>query len=114
MSRPPEVIIFPAPQTAFCLPTTITGSIGAGIIPNMQDFLKASWALRLMRKTGYADAGSVYRPLNENEKDSSSKCQYDLRSSNKEWPMGEKRYGLCRQYCAGSCMDKAPGQRELD
>jgi hypothetical protein len=28
--------------------------------------------------------------------------------------MGEKRYGLCRQYCAGSCMDKAPGQRELD
>jgi len=60
-----------AADSIFALPTTITGSIGVfGIIPNMQDFFKNKLGVTFDGvKTGpYADAGGVYRPLNENEK----------------------------------------------
>lgn len=60
-----------AADSIFAMPTTITGSIGVfGIIPNMESFFKNKLGVTFDGvKTGpYADAGSVYRPLNENEK----------------------------------------------
>jgi protease IV len=60
-----------AADSIFALPTTITGSIGVfGIIPNMQAFFKNKLGVTFDGvKTGpYADAGGVYRPLNDNEK----------------------------------------------
>lgn len=60
-----------AADSIFALPTTITGSIGVfGIIPNMQAFFQNKLGVTFDGvKTGpYADAGAIYRPLNENEK----------------------------------------------
>jgi protease IV len=60
-----------AADSIFCLPTTITGSIGVfGIIPNMEAFFRNKLGVTFDGvKTGpYADAGAVYRPLTGNEK----------------------------------------------
>ena len=60
-----------AADSIFALPTTITGSIGVfGIIPNMQAFFKNKLGVTFDGvKTGpYADAMTVTRPMNENEK----------------------------------------------
>lgn len=58
-------------DSIFALPNTITGSIGVfGIVPNMEAFFKNKAGITFDGvKTGpYADAGAIYRPLNENEK----------------------------------------------
>ena len=60
-----------AADSIFALPTTITGSIGVfGIIPNMEGFFKNKLGITFDGvKTGpYADAGSITKPMNENEK----------------------------------------------
>jgi protease-4 len=60
-----------AADSIFALPTTITGSIGVfGIIPNMQAFFKNKLGVTFdgVKTAPYADAGSVYRPLNGKEK----------------------------------------------
>jgi protease-4 len=60
-----------AADSIFALPTTITGSIGVfGIIPNMQAFFKNKLGVTFDGvKTGtYADAMTITRPMNENEK----------------------------------------------
>jgi len=60
-----------AGDSIFANPTTITGSIGVfGIIPNMQGFFKNKLGITFDGvKTGpYADAGTITRPMNENEK----------------------------------------------
>lgn len=60
-----------AADSIFAQPGTITGSIGVfGIIPNMQSFFKNKLGITFDGvKTGpYADAGAVYRPLDEKEK----------------------------------------------
>ena len=60
-----------AGDSIFANPTTITGSIGVfGIIPNMQGFFKNKLGITFDGvKTGpYADAGTMTRPMNENEK----------------------------------------------
>jgi protease-4 len=57
-------------DSIFASPNTITGSIGVfGIIPNMGSFFKNKLGITFDGvKTGpYADAGAVYRPLNETE-----------------------------------------------
>ncbi len=60
-----------AADSIFANPTTITGSIGVfGIIPNMQGFFKNKLGVTFDGvKTGpYADAGTMTRPMSENEK----------------------------------------------
>ncbi|MGK2861301.1 MAG: signal peptide peptidase SppA [Chitinophagaceae bacterium] len=60
-----------AADSIFALPTTITGSIGVfGIIPNMQAFFKNKLGVTFdgVKTAPFADAGNVYRPLNEKEK----------------------------------------------
>ena len=60
-----------AADSIFCLPSTITGSIGVfGIIPNMEMFFKNKLGVTFdgVKTAPYADAGAIYRPLNENEK----------------------------------------------
>lgn len=60
-----------AADSIFANPTTITGSIGVfGIIPNMEGFFKNKLGVTFDGvKTGpYADAGTMTRPMNENEK----------------------------------------------
>ena len=60
-----------AGDSIFANPTTITGSIGVfGIIPNMQGFFKNKLGITFDGvKTGpYADAGTMTRPMNANEK----------------------------------------------
>jgi protease-4 len=60
-----------AADSIFALPTTITGSIGVfGIIPNMQAFFKNKLGVTFDGvKTGpYANAMTVTKPMNENEK----------------------------------------------
>ena len=60
-----------AGDSIFANPTTITGSIGVfGIIPNMRGFFKNKLGITFDGvKTGpYADAGTMTRPMNENEK----------------------------------------------
>jgi len=57
-------------DSIFASPNTITGSIGVfGIIPNMQDFFKDKLGITFdgVKTAPYADAGGVYRPLNERE-----------------------------------------------
>lgn len=59
-------------DSIFAHPTTITGSIGVfGIIPNMESFFKNKLGVTFDGvKTGpYADAGAIYRPMNDNEKE---------------------------------------------
>ncbi len=60
-----------AADSIFALPTTITGSIGVfGIIPNMQAFFKNKLGVTFdgVKTAPYADAGNIYRPLNDKEK----------------------------------------------
>jgi protease IV len=60
-----------AADSIFALPTTITGPIGVfGVIPNMQAFFKNKLGVTFDGvKTGpYADAGAIYRPMNDHEK----------------------------------------------
>jgi protease-4 len=60
-----------AADSIFANPTTITGSIGVfGIIPNMEGFFKNKLGVTFdCVKTGpYADAGTMTRPMTENEK----------------------------------------------
>jgi protease-4 len=60
-----------AADSIFSLPVTITGSIGVfGIIPNMEMFFRNKLGITFdgVKTAPYADGGSVYRPLNENEK----------------------------------------------
>ncbi len=60
-----------AADSIFALPTTITGSIGVfGIIPNMQSFFKNKLGITFdgVKTAPHADAGAIYRPLNEPEK----------------------------------------------
>lgn len=60
-----------AADSIFAMPTTITGSIGVfGIIPNMQDFFNNKLGITFdgVKTAPYADAGSVYRPMSEKEK----------------------------------------------
>jgi protease IV len=57
-------------DSIFANPNTITGSIGVfGIIPNMESFFKDKLGVTFdgVKTAPYADAGSVYRPLNETE-----------------------------------------------
>ena len=58
-------------DSIFALPTTITGSIGVfGIIPNMETFFKNKLGVTFDRVTTgpYADALTITKPMNENEK----------------------------------------------
>lgn len=60
-----------AADSIFALPSTITGSIGVfGILPNMEGFFKNKLGITFdaARTSPYADAGAIYRPLTENEK----------------------------------------------
>ena len=57
-------------DSIFASPNTITGSIGVfGIIPNMQSFFKNKLGITFdeVNTAPYADAGAIYRPLNETE-----------------------------------------------
>lgn len=58
-------------DSIFTNPNTITGSIGVfGIIPNMESFFKNKLGITFdgVSTAPYADAGGVYKPLNEKEK----------------------------------------------
>ncbi|HEY1114438.1 MAG TPA: signal peptide peptidase SppA [Chitinophagaceae bacterium] len=58
-------------DSIFASPNTITGSIGVfGIIPNMEGFFNDKLGVTFdgVKTANYADAGAVYRPLNEQEK----------------------------------------------
>ncbi len=60
-----------AADSIFALPTTITGSIGVfGIVPNMQAFFKNKLGVTFdgVKTAPFADAGAIYRPMNEKEK----------------------------------------------
>jgi protease IV len=60
-----------AADSIFCHPATITGSIGVfGIIPNMELFFRNKLGVTFdgVKTAPYADAGSIFRPLSENEK----------------------------------------------
>src|SRR5688572_578739 len=61
-----------AADSIFASPVTITGSIGVfGIIPNMEGFFKNKLGVTFdgVKTSPYADLGSVFRPMNENEKE---------------------------------------------
>ncbi len=58
-------------DSIFALPNTITGSIGVfGIIPNMQGFFNNKLGVTFdgVKTATFADAGALYRPMNEAEK----------------------------------------------
>jgi protease-4 len=58
-------------DSIFTNPNTITGSIGVfGLLPNMQNFFKNKLGVTFdgVKTAEYADAGTVYRPLKEQEK----------------------------------------------
>lgn len=60
-----------AADSIFASPNTITGSIGVfGIIPNMQDFFKNKLGVTFdgVKTAPHADAGAIYRPMTEKEK----------------------------------------------
>lgn len=60
-----------AADSIFALPTTITGSIGVfGIIPNMEGFFKNKLGITFdgVKTAPYANAGTIFRPLSDNEK----------------------------------------------
>jgi protease-4 len=57
-------------DSIFANPNTITGSIGVfTLIPNMKDFFNNKLGITFdgVKTAEYADAGAVYRPLNERE-----------------------------------------------
>lgn len=58
-------------DSIFASPNTITGSIGVfGIVPNMGGFFKNKLGITFdgVKTAPYADAGAIYRPMNEMEK----------------------------------------------
>ncbi len=58
-------------DSIFASPNTITGSIGVfGIVPNMQGFFNDKLGITFdgVKTAEYADAGAIYRPLNERER----------------------------------------------
>lgn len=58
-------------DSIFASPNTITGSIGVfALLPNMQNFFKNKLGVTFdgVKTAEYADAGAIYRPLNETEK----------------------------------------------
>jgi protease-4 len=58
-------------DSIFASPNTITGSIGVfGIIPNMGGFFKNKLGITFdgVKTAPYADAGAIYRPMNDMEK----------------------------------------------
>lgn len=58
-------------DSIFANPNTITGSIGVfGIIPNMQGFFKNKLGITFdgVKTAPYADAGAIYQPMNDAEK----------------------------------------------
>jgi protease-4 len=58
-------------DSIFSSPNTITGSIGVfTLLPNMQNFFRNKLGVTFdgVKTAEYADAGSVYRPLNDIEK----------------------------------------------
>lgn len=58
-------------DSIFASPNTITGSIGVfGIIPNMGSFFKNKLGITFdgVKTSPYADAGAIYRPMNDAEK----------------------------------------------
>jgi protease-4 len=58
-------------DSIFSSPNTITGSIGVfGIIPNMSGFFKNKLGITFdgVKTAPYADAGAIYRPMNDIEK----------------------------------------------
>ncbi|HWJ89843.1 MAG TPA: signal peptide peptidase SppA [Flavisolibacter sp.] len=58
-------------DSIFASPNTITGSIGVfGIIPNMGGFFKNKLGITFdgVKTAPYADAGAIYRPMNDAEK----------------------------------------------
>lgn len=58
-------------DSIFANPNTITGSIGVfGIIPNMGSFFKNKLGITFdgVKTSPYADAGAIYRPMNDAEK----------------------------------------------
>lgn len=58
-------------DSIFANPNTITGSIGVfGIIPNMEQFFKNKLGVTFdgVKTAPHADAGNIYRPLNDFEK----------------------------------------------
>ncbi|MEJ0105615.1 MAG: signal peptide peptidase SppA [Bacteroidota bacterium] len=60
-----------AADSIFAQPTTITGSIGVfGIIPNMENFFKNKLGVTFdgVKTADHADAGALYKPLEESEK----------------------------------------------
>ncbi len=60
-----------AANEVFASENTITGSIGVfGVIPNMQGFFQDKLGIQFdgIKTNQYADLGSLYRPLNENER----------------------------------------------
>jgi protease-4 len=57
-------------DSIFASPNTITGSIGVfGVVPNMEGFFREKLGITFdgVKTSPYADAGAVYRPLNEAE-----------------------------------------------
>ena len=59
-------------DSIFASPNTITGSIGVfNIIPNMEGFFKNKLGITFdgVKTAEFADAGAIYRPLNEKEKE---------------------------------------------
>lgn len=60
-----------AADSIFALPSTITGSIGVfGMVPNMESFFKNKLGITFdgVKTAPHADAGAIYRPLSEQEK----------------------------------------------
>jgi protease IV len=58
-------------DSIFASPNTITGSIGVfGIVPNLQQFFKNKLGVTFdgVKTAPFADAGALYRPMNEKEK----------------------------------------------
>lgn len=60
-----------AADSIFAMPSTITGSIGVfGMLPNLEGFFKNKLGVTFdgVRTSPFADAGAIYRPLREEEK----------------------------------------------
>ena len=61
-----------AADSIFAQPSTITGSIGVfGMLPNMEGFFKEKLGVTFdaVRTSPFADAGAIYRPLREEERE---------------------------------------------
>ena len=108
-------------DSIFASPNTITGSIGVfGILPNMQDFFKNKLGITFdgVKTAPYADAGAVYRPLNETEQKmvQASVERIYMQFKQRVAQGRKKKYGLYRQHCTGPrvewrgrCADRVGG-----